>query len=260
LRSRPARVARIAGLSLGLVLACALAACTSGPAEWGLASGVVAALLTTLALAWPARLARAGAPMPCDGYEERSCDAGFVRTHCCPAGAKCNFDFPRFLDCGHGTCVVGGDRGRCPSPLPHTTPGDAACAPDGWELACVDRRVTKACIPPVPTNFTGPGLNPPFRACGDGRARLTATPADFTRADVGARCTTHILYEDCFPSRGEVLPRSCLGAWQKVCLGGKLNQKCLPAEAPPDAFPAKTWVTCDDGSCAVGTDAAACAR
>ncbi|MCC6621245.1 MAG: hypothetical protein IT385_08320 [Deltaproteobacteria bacterium] len=253
---RPTRVALVVLSSL--VAAVGLTACASAPADWGLVSGLVAAL-TTLALALPMRGARAGAPMPCQGYEATSCEDGFLRKHCCPEGTKCNFDFPRYLDCGQGTCVVGADIGRCPAPVPRVTP--AAATPgcgEGWELACVDRRVTKACIPPVPTNYTGPGMNPPFRACGDGRAKRTATPADFTKADVGARCTTHVLYEDCFPSRGEVLPRSCLGAWEKVCLGGKVVHKCLPEGAPADAFPAKAFVACDDGSCAVGADKAAC--
>ena len=47
------------------------------------------------------------------------------------------------------------------------------------------------------------------------------------------------------------------GEWRKVGFGGKVRERCVPAgvKAPLEAA---TYVTCADGSCAVGTERAAC--
>ncbi len=101
-----------------LVVTPLLAACDAG-AVTGLA--LLPGALALLVIAGPlGRTGRAGAPIPCDGYEETVCQGGHIQRLCCPKGAKCNFDNGPFIACGHQTCVDGRDRGRCPSPLPRT--------------------------------------------------------------------------------------------------------------------------------------------
>lgn len=225
--------------------AAALTACGAGGAS---VLGAALGGLGLLALLLPAsRVARAGPPIPCSGYEDTTCSNERLVKRCCPEGARCNYASPRYLECGHGTCVVGADPGRCPSPAPVATP--AASAEDcrgGWALACVDRKVSGICIMPMPTNYGGPGFNPPYRTCGEPRDQL------------GAACTTHLLIEDCHPTRAELGDAACDGAWAKVCLGGEVAERCLPADAAPPEYRATAFVTCGDGSCAVGADATAC--
>ena len=194
------------------------------------------------------RRARAGAPVGCDGSESRVCEEGRIVRRCCPKGAKCNFRNPPHIDCGDGTCVAGHDEGRCAPPQPQTTVAkdEADCKKQSgsWEPACVAHKVTKACILPVPTNYTGPQHNPPFRTCRG-----------------GDRCTTGRFIEDCHPGRDELEHQVCGGSWTKVCLGGKVVDRCLPwVVQPKSEYPASTYVTCDDGSCAVGEDKDVCPR
>jgi hypothetical protein len=192
-------------------------------------------LLVTSVVGLSRRSARAGAPAPCQGSETTVCQNGYISRQCCPQGAKCNYRNAPFLTCGDGYCVEGKDPGRCPSPRANVMACDAS-APGRVE-ACVDRKVTKACVMPVPTNYTGPSQNPSFRTCGDGR------------------CTTHQYVEDCYPTRAE--KRFCpLGQWAKVCLGGRVTERCLPMGSL-SRFPTTTYATCSNGSCAVG-DKSAC--
>ncbi len=94
-----------------------------------------------------------------------------------------------------------------------------------------------------PSNYSGPSANPAFTRCGPPSAK---------------RCTTHVLIEDCHPTRAELGAAACDGAWTKVCLGGKIDERCLPGGLGAPTFEAKTYVVCGDGSCAVGDDRRAC--
>lgn len=194
--------------------------------------------------------------MPCQGSQHVSCSAGRIQTQCCPEGAMCNYRDEPFTGCGHGLCITSGDPGRCVSPRPNVTTAksEADCKNDSgeWALVCADKVVVHACLPPMPTNFMGPGNNPRFKSCGSG-----AAPMSSEDAKVGDRCTTHLLDEDCYPTRDELGLRACEAPLTKVCLGGKLLEKCLPqnlSPIKPRLWPASTFVTCDDGSCAVGDD------
>lgn len=209
------------------------------------ACGVSADLMTAVGflgvgiLAWPLT-ARAGAPIPCDGYEVQSCDGRMIQRQCCPAGARCNFEAPPYELCGNQTCVLGSDRGRCPSPQPtvDTKTKQADCR-SGWVDACVSKKVTRACVLPMPTNFSGPSHNPPYRTCGEDR------------------CTTHTFIEDCFPTKAELGAKACDGAWTDVCLGGKVEPRCLKP-VTDTRFEATTFTICPDKSCVVGDSAAKC--
>jgi hypothetical protein len=227
-------------LGLGVLVVCGAALAGCGAAV-GAGGGLLLALLVALAAFALGRAAGAGAPMRCDGTETMVCENGHAYAKCCPKGAKCNYKNPPFVDCGHATCVLGGDVGRCPSPKPHATAARSKAACDkehgAWEEACIDGKVDSVCLPPMPTNYSGPGQNPQVRRCGWGR------------------CTTNTLYEHCFPRRGETL--WCSGAWTKVCLGGKVEERCL--KKPIEDFPAAKYSACGDGSCAVG-DKSACPR
>lgn len=248
------RYAWLAGL--GLLMGC-------GPGVVGTSGFFFGALLFAgaLALMTPTRrvvpAAQAGAPVGCDGWESNYCNEGSVGTHCCPKHAKCNFADPPYVDCGSGLCVTGFDVGRCKAPLPHVLPKGAAdtkdkCAAEhgSWELVCAEKVVAHACIPPMPTNYSGAGWNPRFTACGAGQRLESKSPAA-----PGDRCTTHILKEDCYPTQQQLGDDKCLGDWQEVCLGGKVEKRCLPVSVPPlksYSWRATEFVKCDDGSCAVG--------
>ncbi len=249
---------RIAALvPVVLLVACA-------PAAGGVPGAVlgIALFVGALALMTPGRRAapeaRAGAPIGCDGWEHRSCEGGRIQTQCCPKGAKCNFRDEPYLMCGHGLCTTSGDLGRCPSPEPAIFtsvdgPGgqsEEACkATHGsWQLVCAKKVVVAACLPPMPTNYMGPGMNPPFKTCGKGPRLVSDAPA------AGERCTTHVLAEDCYPTKTELGQDKCLGGWQKVCLGGKVEERCLPVSFEDKRWPATEYVMCDDGKCAVGKD------
>ncbi len=218
-----------------LVLAVALAGCA--PAVGG-GLGLLLVLVGGIALL---RTARAGAPLQCGGTETPYCDGGVVRRHCCPSGAKCNYRSAPYTDCGQGLCAPGGDRGRCPAPTTFVSPArsEQACkeTSGSWELACLDHKVTRACIPPVPTNFSGPARNAPYRTCG------------------GDRCTTHALIEECLVEKRP--GARCSGDWRKVCFGGKVRERCVPRDLG-QPLEGATYVTCADGSCAVGTERSAC--
>lgn len=247
------RIYKTAGVASALLFV----ACS--PSDMG-ASGALSGLavfagITALAGLGARRDARAGAPMPCDGYEETACDGERIVTHCCPKGAKCNFRDGPHVTCGHGLCRAGGDISRCAAPVATTTPAksEADCKKDhgSWELVCADKVVVAACLPPMPTNFMGPGYKPAFTMCGKGD-RLVSTAVV-----VGERCTNHRLAEDCYPTASE---GKCLGAVTKVCLGGKVVDKCLPVSLQPRAWEAAAFVKCPDGSCAIGTDSANACR
>jgi hypothetical protein len=249
---------RLALLSSAL----ALVACAPGAAGASGALAGVVLFVSVLALMAPSRravpAAQAGAPAPCSGWESRGCEGGSIQTRCCPEGAKCNFRDEPYLECGHGLCTTSGDLGRCPSPKPAlfssgAGPGgedEAACRKShgSWERACANKVVVAVCMPPMPTNYMGPGMNPPFKVCGKGQRLVSAEPA------VGERCTTHVLAEDCYPTKKALGADKCLGGWQKVCLGGQVEERCLPVSLTPKSWHATTFVSCDDGSCAVGED------
>jgi hypothetical protein len=217
-----------------------------------------------LALAAPSRhvvpAVHAGSPVGCDGWESSYCNSGRVAAHCCPKNAKCNYRDPPFVECGHGLCAVGHDIGRCPAPEPslftmEPNPmgaDEASCkAKHGdWQLVCADKVVVAACIPPMPTNYSGPGYSPQFFACGKGQRLVSDEPA------AGDRCSTHVLKASCYPTAAELGEAAkCLGKWEEVCLAGKVDKRCLPVSVPPlETFNwrATKFVKCDDGSCAVG--------
>ena len=202
-------------------------------------------LLVAVLASW-AFPADAGSPMPCDGTETVVCHGGVLVKQCCPKGKKCNFRNPPHIACGNGYCAEGKDVGRCPAPQAATTAAksEAECKGEygDWAEVCVARKVTKACLPSMPTNFTGPPLNPPFRTCG---------PKD-------ERCTTSQFIEDCHPVRGEVT--ECAGTWTKVCLGGKVAERCLPWTVRANPYTATQYVKCPDGSCVIGNDKNLCWR
>lgn len=190
--------------------------------------------------------ADAGPPMPCTGKEAPVCRGGTVFMGCCPKGQKCPPE-PPFVSCGDRVCAPGHDRGRCVGPTPMLEPtakakADCDRSAGAWERACLDHKITNACIMSYPTNYGGPSHNPTFRTC------VAET-----------RCTTNPLYEDCFPRRGEVTDAECatIGGWQKVCLAGKVEERCLPKGAAVASFPSLEYVACPSGAagagqCAVG--------
>lgn len=223
----------------------------AGLAAMGLLASVALGLAFGRARAEPsasATSAASGAPLPppvCDGFEHASCADGRIAVSCCPKGAKCNYRNEPYQDCGDGACVPGNDPGLCPPKQPQVDPGKTAAeCPGGWIKACVDRKVTMACLMPVPTNYMGPALNPPFRECGDDR------------------CTTSRYVEDCYPAKGTPAASSvCLTGWTDVCLMGVLSQRCLPLGAPKSDA-SQRFVRCADapGRCAIGDDQGACRR
>lgn len=192
--------------------------------------------------------AKAGPPVPrppCNGSESHSCSAprpkdgqrvsvGAITSHCCPAGAHCNYAYVPYTECGNGACVYGRDPGRCPAPQPSVDPAKT-CSTQGMEKVCLGHKVTEACVMPVPTNYTGPSPNPTYRTCGDGR------------------CTTSSFMEDCYPTRKEA--KACDGTWTKVCLGGEVSERCLP-KTPPEGvrWTATEFSKCKDGSCVMGPE------
>lgn len=185
-----------------------------------------------------------GAPLPkppCEGTEHESCQGGRIQVDCCPQGARCNYAFAPFQACGDGACVQGQDPGLCPPREAATQPAadeaDCKAKYGSWEPACIAGKVTPACILPVPTNYTGPPPNPPFRTCGDDH------------------CTTSPYIEACTPPRAE--GESCLTGWTKVCLMGRLTERCLPFTGARSI--ASTQIAeCGGGRCAIGTGPAAC--
>lgn len=194
----------------------------------------------------------------CSGKESYYCAHGRIRERCCPKGAKCNYRDEPYLECGRGYCTTTGDLGRCPVPTPTTYNADdeASCrALKGhWELACAERVVVAACLPPVPTNFSDPSPNPAFHVCGAGTRLVSGAVVE------GERCSTHPLEEACYPSAVELGIAPCPGAWTPMCIGGEVVDKCVPVvPLAPRAWRAAEYVTCPDGTCAVGSDVRACA-
>lgn len=205
---------------------------------------------------------RAGAPIPCSGYEARSCVDGRILEQCCPQGAKCNFESGPFVDCGAGLCTER-DRGHCPDPVAQLAP-PGSCG-DAWELACVAGVVEKACIPPVPTNFTGPPLNPPFKTCGEWPGLTAPAP--------GMACTTNALAERCYPAKAGAklaggqkppprqIPAEACGVvpwggyagvtaqWTEVCLDGHVVERCLPTRKDRARFESTRFAKLDGGRC-----------
>src|SRR5262245_34259616 len=132
--------------------------CAGGVAPAALLLGF--GLLFLAATAW--RSAQAGPPPRCVGGEATVCEGGVLRRRCGPGPAPAPF-----TPCGAGYCVLGRDVGRCPAPEPRVMPG--ACGGFRGQKACVKKRVIEACVMPVPTNYSGPSMNPHFQACGDDR-------------------------------------------------------------------------------------------
>lgn len=246
-----------AGVTLGGVV---LTGCGGEASPW---VGAVAFGM----LAWPfLRNANAGPPMPCIKPGPIHCSStGLIRSECCtqnPEGVGCDgAEVAEFVDCGNGTCVPGRDLGRCVAPRP-TMVADARSRVEcdarhgNWQNACLDRRFTEICVPPMPTNFTGPAFVPHAKGCG------------------GDRCTTHVFIEDCFPTVDEARSLWPLGApvdgglclapagpgqWQRACLKGAVALRCVPASPLlASRRGARAYVVCEDGSCAVGDSTAAC--
>lgn len=214
-----------------------------GAAAAGGASLLLGALTFAALLLSVERRANAGPPTICTGYEVPQCQSGWITKACCPAGSKCNFRSAPYVECGNGYCVDGKDRGRCVAPKPQVEPATDAsqCNRGGtWQDACLDHRVQKACIASYPTNYGGPSHNPSWKTC------------------MKNRCTTSALVEDCYPTKAELGAAACPGKWTPVCLGGKVEERCLPASANASEFPATRITTCKDGSCVVGDDRDAC--
>ncbi len=181
-------------------------------------------------------------PPPCQGSTHTSCSApppaagqrvsvGRITEACCPPGARCNYAYVPYTECGYGTCVYGRDPGRCPAP--GTSTYEKCADGDPKEKVCLNQKVTLACLMPYPTNYSGPPRNPPFRTCG------------------GDRCTTSQFLDDCFANRAQT--KTCAGTWTKVCVAGAVSERCVP-----EGHEASRFVKCGDGSCAIG-DAGACA-
>lgn len=207
---------------------------------------------------------RAGPPIPCSGYEARSCVGGRILEQCCPMGAKCNFESRPLLDCGAGLCTER-DRGHCPDPVAQLAP-PGSCG-DSWELACVAGVVEKACIPSVPTNYSGPPLNPRFTTCGEGPG--------VTMPAVGMACTTNALPERCYPGKvgaklaegvkappRQIATRACgvvpwggyagiTARWTEVCLDGHVVERCLPTRKDGARFESTLFTKVDGGRCAL---------
>ncbi len=186
-------------------------------------------------------------PPPCDGYRHYSCNNGRIASSCCPKGAKCNYAYAPYVDCGHKTCVSGKNPGKCPDRHPRTVPAadKAACSSKGgsWQKACIARKVTDACITPMHTNYMGPPLNPPYKTCGDDR------------------CTTNKLRDDCYPTRKEITDKECRGTWRKACIRATVTERCFPD--PPTNYSgvfykSTQYTDCGSGVCAVGTDKSHC--
>lgn len=219
-------------LALVAVACLSLVACAS---VTPLFTGAVFVLM--FALGFAANV-RAGAPVPCQGSTHESCDGTYIQRTCCPLNAPCNYRNRPYVSCGDGYCAHGADLGRCPVPQAHVI-DSAQCAKDGFVKACINHAVKDVCLMSVPTNYTGPSRNPAFIALPDGR------------------CTTSRFVEEAYPVRNA--SAKCDGAWTRVCLGGKVEERCLPKTAPDGhAFQATKYVTCKDKSCAVGDDKSAC--
>lgn len=177
----------------------------------------------------------------CDGYETESCQDGHIKKSCCPQNAKCNYRFAPFVACGEGLCVNGKDPSLCVPRQPAVTEAkdeaDCKAKYGDWEPACISGRVTPACIMGVPTNYMGPSRNPPFKTCND------------------TACTTSQFIEACYPERAEGV--SCLFGWTKVCLQGRITERCIaPGAARSEA--SQGFVECGPGRCAIGKDANVC--
>lgn len=189
--------------------------------------------------------AATGAPMPrptCDGWEHKSCQDGRIKYSCCPKGAKCNYRYAPFQECGYEQCVPGNDKGACPAREPVIDAGKTQAECDKtsgqWAKVCANNQVKMACLPPMVTNYMGPPYNPSFRECGDNR------------------CTTSRFIEDCYPNKAA--EAKCLTGWTDVCIEGKLTQKCLPLTARKSEA-STGFVKCPDG-CAIGEGPEACRR
>lgn len=186
-----------------------------------------------------------GAPMPpppCDGTRVESCVGGSVHVTCCPAGEKCPA-VAEFRHCGDGRCVDGKDVGMCAPREVHSVvaPNEAECVTSGaaWVKACVKGRVAMACLPPVPTNYTGPPQNPSFVTCG------------------GDRCSVATHPELCFEERSAD-DSACLGTWTKACVKGRISERCVPVFKGAGAASIRAFSDCGGGRCVIGADVSAC--
>ena len=200
--------------------------------------------LTPAAPPAPARGPEGGPPpiRTCSGSWHTSCVQGRLHKDCCPKGARCNYAYAPYVDCGYGECAPGKDPAACAPRQPVVVAGktDAAdCRAVGgtWERACVASKPVMACIAPVPTNYTGPPPNPPFSECGD-------------------RCSTTGLRAACWPTRAELGKTPCKGTWRKTCVGARIAERCLPR--PPTNYrgvfyPSTQFTECGADRCLPGT-------
>jgi hypothetical protein len=180
-----------------------------------------------------------GAPMPeppCDGTRVESCESGHVRATCVPKGQKVQPPAP-FVSCGYGSCVAGHDQSLCPVRETHAVAAtdEETCkkAYGSWEKACVNERETMACIPPVPTNYTGPNPNVRYVTCS------------------GDHCAPETHPELCFDRRTGTT--ECAGPWQKACIKGRITEVCVPLVTMPfDTAKVRPFTDCGEGRCAVG--------
>lgn len=200
--------------------------------------------------------ARAGAPLPCSGWEIAGCVDGRIQKACCPQGAICNFQSRPFVACGADLCTER-DRGYCPDPVAKSDPGQD-CG-DAWEPACIEGRVKRVCISLMPTNYSGPPLNPSFTTCGV----LPGLPTG-TEAYPGTACTTNILPERCYPAKDDtktvkqahaIAAKACgvlpwgnptsPAKWTEVCLDGRVVERCLPTTNADKPFEATSFLVID---------------
>ncbi|MEZ4463037.1 MAG: hypothetical protein R3F43_00605 [bacterium] len=165
-----------------------------------------------------ARLARTPAGRRCRGRCARAPSTraarGHIRTSCCPQNAKCNYRYAPFQACseapasraGIPACAPEGahrHRGRHPGGLPRQLGARLRAGQGGGRLHHAR-----------PHQLRGPTRNPAFRECGDGR------------------CTTSPFIEHCYPVKPAEGEAACLTGWTKVCLQGRITERCLPLAAP----------------------------
>lgn len=144
----------------GVVLALALAGCGSP-----LSLLPLALLLLGLTLA-----------TACRGSETECCRNGKISTCTCPANTYCNYG--DFLDCGDGTCTLGG-AAQCGDGGPDIDTGvpDAGADAGRFGPCCMNGRVTTCfCPAQVACNYGW------FTNCGDG------TCSNVFPADAAAVC------------------------------------------------------------------------
>jgi|GEM_PF-2115374 len=248
-------------------LGAGVATCVGGATLLGCAGGAGVGIGAALLLAWPmARVAFGRPKARCPNPGQEVCNGGRLQTRCCDVtpdapGCKEGETVEPFVACGNSTCVPGSDLGRCTAPpnrlyLDFVPTPEACVAQNGsWQPACFENKAQEVCVPPMPTNFSGSSYTPAFKLCGP------------------KRCTTHVLIEDCYPTpeeattlwpgtsdEGLCIGGMGIGSWQKVCLQGAVDMRCVPLAPTGQAPAVSAYIPCPDGSCAVGQDTSHCPK